>query len=217
MQVLGDCRWTASLIQETWRVAQTGCPPEEQGEGQIGGSHGGFDLLRFVEDTGSSPLSPDQVDLSIPLNRRKEGARIAIPFPIYGGGMSYGSISLAVMKGRAMAAQALGTFISTGEGGYPDDLKPYADHVITQIATGLFGVREETIQRARLIEFKYAQGAKPGLGGHLLGEKNTPDVATCARQLPGRVCSRHFPFTVFTPLKITKNIWIGSGQSIRRF
>ena len=43
--------------------------------------------------------------------------------------------------------------------------------MITQVATGLFGVREETIQRARIVEFKYAQGAKPGLGGHLLGSK----------------------------------------------
>jgi len=40
--------------------------------------------------------------------------------------------------------------------------RKYDDHVITQIATGLFGVREETIQRCPFVEFKYAQGAKPG-------------------------------------------------------
>ena len=51
-------------------------------------------------------------------------------------------------------------------------LRPYDDHTITQVATGLFGVREETIQRVRIVEFKYAQGAKPGLGGHLLGDKS---------------------------------------------
>jgi glutamate synthase domain-containing protein 2 len=99
-----------------------------------------------------------------------------------------------VMLSRAMAAQALDTFTSTGEGGYPEELVPYADHVITQIATGLFGVREETIQRARLVEFKYAQGAKPGLGGHLLGNKNTATVADLREAVEGTSLFSPFPF-----------------------
>ena len=91
--------------------------------------------------------------------------------------MSYGSISLPVMMARVRAAQYIGTMVSTGEGGYPMELEPYADHIITQVATGLFGVSEESIRRAPLLEIKYAQGAKPGLGGHLLGNKNTQTVA----------------------------------------
>jgi glutamate synthase domain-containing protein 2 len=134
------------------------------------------------------------VDLSIELNRRPEGPRLAIPIPIYGGGMSFGSVSLSVMLGRARAARRWGTFTSTGEGGYPPELAAYRDHVITQIATGLFGVREETIRLARLVEFKYAQGAKPGLGGHLLGEKNTPGVAAMREAVPGTSLFSPFPF-----------------------
>ena len=61
--------------------------------------------------------------------------------------MSFGSVSIVAMLSRVRAAAALGTFCCTGEGGYPDELKPYDDHVITQVATGLFGVREETIKR----------------------------------------------------------------------
>ncbi|GAJ17592.1 unnamed protein product, partial [marine sediment metagenome] len=91
--------------------------------------------------------------------------------------MSFGSVSEQVMLARAKAAKEWSTFTSTGEGGYPESLVPYKDHIITQIATGMFGVREETIQYARVIEFKYAQGAKPGLGGHLLGDKTTMAVA----------------------------------------
>ena len=72
---------------------------------------------------------------------------------------------------------------------------PYDDHVITQVATGLFGVREETIQRVPIVEFKYAQGAKPGLGGHLLGDKNTPAVARMREAVAGQsLCFRPFPF-----------------------
>jgi glutamate synthase domain-containing protein 2 len=92
------------------------------------------------------------------------------------------------------AAATLGTFCCTGEGGYPDQLMPYDDHVITQVATGLFGVREETIQRVRIVEFKYAQGAKPGLGGHLLGDKVTPAVAKMREAVTGSALFSPFPF-----------------------
>src|SRR5439155_17337708 len=122
-------------------------------------------------------LEPEEIDLSLPLNRRGRGPQRVLQVPIYGGGMSYGSVGLPTMLARAMAAREVGSLTCTGEGGYPEELIPYADVVITQVATGLFGVREETIRRAPVIEFKYAQGAKPGLGGHLLGDKNTPEVA----------------------------------------
>jgi glutamate synthase domain-containing protein 2/ferredoxin len=191
-EVLGDRRWTPALLRETWRQAATGTPPADEAF-LTGRSGGGFDTLRLAASGGAAaPRGP--VDLSIELNRRPEGPRLRIPIPIYGGGMSYGSISLEVMLGRARAARRWGTFTSTGEGGYPPDLEPYADHVITQIATGLFGVREETIRLARLVEFKYAQGAKPGLGGHLLGEKNTPSVAAMREAVPGTTLFSPFPF-----------------------
>ena len=73
-------------------------------------------------------------------------------------------------------------------------LRPYDDHRITQVATGLFGVREETIQRVPIVEFKYAQGAKPGLGGHLLGEKNTQAVAKMREAVQGIPLFSPFPF-----------------------
>jgi glutamate synthase domain-containing protein 2 len=108
--------------------------------------------------------------------------------------MSFGSVSINAMLSRVRAATALGTFCSTGEGGYPDELIPYDDHVITQVATGLFGVREDTIQRVRIVEFKYAQGAKPGLGGHLLGDKVTPAVAKMREAVTGSALFSPFPF-----------------------
>jgi glutamate synthase domain-containing protein 2 len=66
--------------------------------------------------------------------------------------------------------------------------------MITQVATGLFGVREDTIQRVRIVEFKYAQGAKPGLGGHLLGDKVTPGVAKMREAVVGNALFSPFPF-----------------------
>ncbi len=174
---LGNKRWTGELILATYEQSLTGEPPKNGLEYRVGDSGGGFDVLGWREADGSPKIDEDSVDLSIPLNKRPKGAKIRVPIPIYGGGMSFGSISLNFMIARAKAAKRLGTFTCTGEGGYPEQLVPYKDNVITQIATGMFGVREETIQYAPIVEFKYAQGAKPGLGGHLLADKVTSEVA----------------------------------------
>jgi glutamate synthase domain-containing protein 2 len=216
----GDFRWTEDLLAATWTQAATGRPPV-RGEYRVGHSGGGFDVLRFAfevdgnRETESNPvgrMDPQAIDLSLQLNRRADGPQISIPVPFYGGGMSFGSVSLQTMLARAMAAKAIGTFTSTGEGGYPEELAPYADWIITQVATGLFGVREETIQRARFVEFKYAQGAKPGLGGHLLGGKTTEVVATMREAVAWTSLFSPFPFhSVYSVEDHKKHVdWIRS-------
>ncbi|MHC4455994.1 MAG: glutamate synthase-related protein, partial [Planctomycetota bacterium] len=196
-ETFGDARWTADLLASTWRQAETGLLPERDMEYKIGASGGGFDriTLAFPNKSPDTTLKPEEIDLSIPLNRRNDSRpEVTIGFPIYGGGMSFGSISLTTMLARARAFKAFDSFTCTGEGGYPEELKKYDDYVITQVATGLFGVREETIQRVRVVEFKYAQGAKPGLGGHLLGDKVTPAVAQMRESVEGSALFSPFPF-----------------------
>jgi glutamate synthase domain-containing protein 2 len=196
-ETVGDFRWTVDLIVSTWIQAETGRLPEQRLECRKGASGGGFDRIEFVfpESPPDASLRPEDVDLSIPLNRRGDGRPlVTIGFPIYGGGMSFGAIGLSTMLARARAYKAFNSFTCTGEGGYPEALTEYKDHVITQVATGLFGVREETIKRARIVGFKYAQGAKPGLGGHLLGDKVTPAVARMREAVVGSSLFSPFPF-----------------------
>lgn len=193
-QAMGDPRWTADLLVSTFKQAETGALSETALESEVGKSDGGFDCIRIRSGDRKVASHPDEYRTAIPLNRRKEGKDLWIPVPWYGGGMSYGSISLNVMIARAKAAQAFGTFMSTGEGGYPDALIPYSDHVITQVATGLFGVHESTIRRTPIVEFKYAQGAKPGLGGHLLADKVTADVARMRGSMQWSSLFSPFPF-----------------------
>ena len=192
---MGDARWTADLILATWIQAETGRPPTNGLEYKMGHSGGGFDALTFKFLPGGRWL-PEQeaIDTSIPLNRRPYDRDIQIPVPWYGAGMSYGSISEQIMLARAKAARQWDTFTSSGEGGYPESLSPYREHVITQVATGMFGVREETISWAPIVEFKYAQGAKPGLGGHLLGDKTTVAVAKMRGSVPWVSLFSPFPF-----------------------
>ena len=196
-KTFGDHRWTADLLVSTWNQAETGCVLQEGFEYKVGSSGGGFDKISLaVLDTAEKrAFKPEDVDLSIRLNRRNDGrGEVVIGFPIYGGGMSFGSISLITMLARARAFRAFGSFTCTGEGGYPEELKEYDDCMITQVATGLFGVKEETIKRVPIVEFKYAQGAKPGLGGHLLGDKVTPAVAQMRESVRGSALFSPFPF-----------------------
>jgi len=211
VECLGDPRWPSDLVLATWHMAETGHTPPPQLEYRHGESGGGFDRIRFrfelpqlanpsttsvhdrKEVEGDSFSS--EIDMGLDLNRRDDGRpQVHIDIPVYGGGMSFGSVSIHTLLAKARAAVAWNSFSCTGEGGYPDQLIPYDNHMITQVATGLFGVREETIQRVRMVEFKYAQGAKPGLGGHLLGDKNTPAVARMREAVPGNALFSPFPF-----------------------
>jgi len=166
-------------------------PSNRDIEYKRGASGGGFDRIDIVfpDNKPATSFKPEDVDLGITLNKRSDGRpEIPIGIPFYGGGMSYGSISLTTMLSRAKAYKAFNSFTCSGEGGYPEELKEYDDHVITQVATGLFGISEETIQRVRVIEFKYAQGAKPGLGGHLLAIKILLLLPKCVKLLREARC-----------------------------
>ncbi|MDD5399477.1 MAG: 4Fe-4S binding protein, partial [Dehalococcoidia bacterium] len=122
MKVLGDHRWTSDLILATWKMAETGAPPDpEYGyQYECGDSGGGFDRLRFrFPDRPPVDLSPDEIDTSLELNRRGDGRpQIKIDVPWYGGGMSFGSVSNVTQLSKAQAAVAFNTFTCTGEGGY---------------------------------------------------------------------------------------------------
>jgi glutamate synthase domain-containing protein 2 len=197
LETLGDYRWTSEMLIGHWEMAETGNLPVVDLEYDLGYSGGGFDKMRFKlpDSKDYLDISDEEIDTSVDLNKRNDGRpERSIGIPCYGGGMSYGSTALPVMVGRARAAKLLDTLTCTGEGGYPEELVPYADYVITQVATGLFGVREETLLYTPMIEFKYAQGAKPGLGGHLLGDKVTPEVAAMRETVVGNALFSPFPF-----------------------
>ena len=108
---------------------------------------------------------------------------IRLDVPLMFSAMSFGSISLNAQKALAMAAAELGTYFNCGEGGLHADLEQYADHAIVQVASGRFGVDLHYLQTASMIEIKIGQGAKPGIGGHLPGEKINAEVSR-TRMIP---------------------------------
>ena len=100
--------------------------------------------------------------------------QLSLDVPIMFSAMSFGSVSLNTQKALAMAARELGTYFNCGEGGLHRDLEPYADR---------FGVDPHYLNAGAAIEIKIGQGAKPGIGGHLPGEKINEEVSR-TRMIP---------------------------------
>ncbi len=109
--------------------------------------------------------------------------QLELELPIMFGAMSFGSVSLNVQKSLARAAAESGTYFNTGEGGLHSDLYRYGGNAIVQVASGRFGVYSEYLNAGSAVEIKIGQGAKPGIGGHLPGEKVGREVSL-TRMIP---------------------------------
>ncbi|MHA7860311.1 glutamate synthase large subunit [Tessaracoccus sp. Y36] len=133
-------------------------------------------LRSLMEFTGTEPISIDEVEpVSSIVKRFSTGA------------MSYGSISMEAHQTLAVAMNRLGAKSNTGEGGEdPERLHdPLRRSAIKQVASGRFGVTSEYLTYADDIQIKMAQGAKPGEGGQLPGNKVYPWVARTRHSTPG--------------------------------
>jgi len=132
----------------------------------------------------------------------KEGLRKSIPIdevePVSSivkrfstGAMSYGSISQEAHETLAIAMNRLGAKSNTGEGGEdPERFTPLPNgdskrSAIKQVASGRFGVTSEYLVNADDLQIKMAQGAKPGEGGQLPGNKVYPWIAKTRHSTPG--------------------------------
>ena len=109
--------------------------------------------------------------------------QLTLAVPILFSAMSYGSISKNAHESLARAAAALGTCYNTGEGGLHEDFYSYGKNTIVQVASGRFGVHKDYLNAGAAIEIKMGQGAKPGIGGHLPGEKIVGDISR-TRMIP---------------------------------
>jgi glutamate synthase domain-containing protein 2 len=126
---------------------------------------------------------PERVDIG-PLGLETElAAQVKLEVPVMFSAMSYGAVSLNVQESLARAATEMGTLWNTGEGGLHPRLYKYGGNTIVQVASGRFGVHSEYLDVARVVEIKIGQGAKPGIGGHLPGEKVSAEVSS-TRMIP---------------------------------
>ncbi len=115
--------------------------------------------------------------------KTKLAPQVRLEVPVMFSAMSYGAVSLNVHESLARAATEMGTLWNTGEGGLHPKLYKYGKNTIVQVASGRFGVHPEYLHAAQVVEIKIGQGAKPGIGGHLPGEKVSAEVSL-TRMIP---------------------------------
>jgi len=131
------------------------------------------DFLQFKSDR--KPIDINEVEPLAAITRRFDSAA-----------MSLGSISPEAHEALAEAMRLLGGCSNSGEGGEaPERLKSSRNSRIKQVASGRFGVTPAYLRSADEIQIKIAQGAKPGEGGQLPGEKVTPLIASLRFTVPG--------------------------------
>ncbi|MDY6965625.1 MAG: glutamate synthase-related protein [Halobacteriota archaeon] len=115
--------------------------------------------------------------------KTKLSPNIELNTPIMVGHMSLGSISYNAQIALFKAVTEVGTLVGTGEGGLHRDFYKYGSIINSEVASGRFGINPPYLKKVASLEIKIGQGAKPGHGGHLPGEKTTQLISE-TRMIP---------------------------------
>ena len=143
------------------------------------------DLVFMPAQLVRSPLLEDEeVDTTVILGK-KAAKPVKLDVPLLIGAMSFGALSKEAKVALAKAMDAVASQANSGEGGMLPEERENTAHYTLQYSTGRFGITEETLKQADMIEIKVGQGAKPGMGGHLLKNKITPEIAKVRNIDPG--------------------------------
>ncbi|MGN0250091.1 MAG: glutamate synthase-related protein [Oliverpabstia sp.] len=134
-------------------------------------------ILMLGAQLNPAPLNDeDPVDTTTVIGKHAKKPMI-LENPVYISHMSFGALSkevkVALSKGSAMAKTAM----CSGEGGILPEEKEAAYKYIFEYIPNKYSVTDENLQSSDAIEIKIGQGTKPGMGGHLPGEKVTPEIA----------------------------------------
>ena len=135
------------------------------------------DILLLGAQLNPPPLNDgDFVDTVTVIGKHAKKPMV-LDSPIYISHMSFGALSrevkIALAKGSAMARTAM----CSGEGGILPEEKQAAYKYIFEYIPNKYSVNDENLQSSDAIEIKIGQGTKPGMGGHLPGEKVTEEIA----------------------------------------
>ena len=156
-----------------------------------------FDDLVFITASASRyPMEGyrEACSTTTVLGSRFASKPLELKIPITIAGMSFGSLSGHAKEALGRAATAVGTSTTTGDGGMTPEERVASKHVVYQCLPSRYGFNPADVHKADAIEIVLGQGAKPGGGGMLLGQKVSERVAGMRTLPPGidqRSSSRH--------------------------
>jgi glutamate synthase domain-containing protein 2/NAD-dependent dihydropyrimidine dehydrogenase PreA subunit len=187
--------WTFTQVEEIHYKAQTG-EYMLRGFGTMGTTPG-FDQITVVPSQIASAAPRDkyreECDLEVVIGGDTCDTPIRLQYPFIFPAMSFGALSREARMALSIASAMTGIMNNTGEGGLLKDetwlVKGFEDEqrtirrwepggcLVVQWSTGRWGVSADYVRAGDGVEVKIGQGAKPGMGGHLLGAKVTEEIA----------------------------------------
>ena len=152
----------------------------------------GFDDLLFLGASISRyPLEGyrERCDTDVVIGGRHGAKPLHLKIPITIAGMSFGSLSGQAKEALGRGANLAGTSTTTGDGGMTAEEREASKTLVYQYLPSRYGMNPDDLRKADAIEIVVGQGAKPGGGGMLLGQKMSPRVAQM-RTLPEGIDQR---------------------------
>lgn len=151
-----------------------------------------FDDLVFLGASMSRyPLEGyrEDCDTDVILGNRFASDPIHLKIPVTIAGMSFGALGANAKEALGRGASAMGTSTTTGDGGMTEEEREHSNLLVYQLLPSRYGMNPDDLRRADALEVVVGQGAKPGGGGMLMGQKITSRVAQM-RNLPEGVDQR---------------------------
>ena len=186
-------------LSEIRRAASTGIYDIRGGGSKRRLPH--FDDLLFLGASMSRyPLEGyrERCDTNVVLGTRFAKNPLELKIPITIAGMSFGSLSGQAKEALGRGANAAGTSTTTGDGGMTPEERGHSKQLVYQYLPSRYGMNPDDLRKADAIEVVVGQGAKPGGGGMLLGQKISDRVAemrTLPKGIDQRSACRHPDWT----------------------
>ena len=135
---------------------------------------------------------------NVDLGTRFAEKPLSIDIPITIAGMSFGSLSANAKEALGRGASSVGTSTTTGDGGMTKEERGHSTKLVYQYLPSRYGMNPDDLRKADAIEIVMGQGAKPGGGGMLLGQKisdRVADMRTLPKDIDQRSACRHPDWT----------------------
>ena len=182
--------FTSEINADIRRAAETGIYDIRGGGAKRKLPH--FDDLLFLGASMSRyPLEGyrEKCETNVTLGTRFSKSPVEIDIPITIAGMSFGALSGPAKEALGRGATQAGTSTTTGDGGMTEEERGHSEKLVYQYLPSRYGMNPDDLRRCDAIEIVIGQGAKPGGGGMLLGEKIDERVAKM-RDLPAGIDQR---------------------------
>jgi methylamine---glutamate N-methyltransferase subunit C len=186
----GSATYTPKVIDEIHRAAREGIY-SIRGAGAKRSVPNFDDLVFLGASMSRYPLEGyrERCDTNVVIGARYASKPIELDIPITIAGMSFGALGANAKRALGLGASAMGTSTTTGDGGMTQEEREASKTLVYQYLPSRYGMTPDQLRQADAIEVVVGQGAKPGGGGMLLGQKITDRVAEM-RTLPAGIDQR---------------------------